>query len=148
MNMKSCYIPNPEKKYIIFNEILFLVANQLSMFCTLRNIRWKLFYEKVVLKNFKKFTGKTCLGVSFLTKLQASDKLQVASYTTHFLIYCMVFSRICILYEKSFKLVIFDSYKGFLSFIFTGPKSASVLFCNHITLFCLSKNFHIKIPLH
>ena len=84
MNMKSCYIPNPEKKYIIFNEIPVLVANQLSMFCTLRNIRWKLFYEKVVLKNFKKFIGKTCLGVSFLTKLQVSDKLQVASYTTHF----------------------------------------------------------------
>ena len=35
----------------------------------------EMFCKKVVLKNFKKFTGKHCPKVSFLIKLQASNNL-------------------------------------------------------------------------
>ena len=51
--------------------------------------------KKGVLKNFKKFTGNTCVGVSFLIKLQASPAtlLKKDSYTGLFLWFFEIFKN-------------------------------------------------------
>ena len=52
----------------------------------------EVFYEKGVLQNFAKFAGNTCVGVSFLIKLQpASLQLSIHVFSCEF---CEIFKNI------------------------------------------------------
>ena len=74
--------------YILYQITYYLYWYSLSIFKLLNN--WcirnnmqkqppEVFYKKVVLKNFTKFTGKTCAEVFFLIKLQPCGLTEVFS---------------------------------------------------------------------
>ena len=52
-------------------ELIKNIANLCILFIAMQKKPPEVFYQKVVLKNFSKFTGNTCASVTFLIKLQA-----------------------------------------------------------------------------